>query len=83
MPGRAAGRWARGGDALSTRTTTGTMVLAGGGSTVVALSALEEAVWTVTAEPVVDSVLTSLADGAAVRSALGELAALGVVREVP
>jgi len=81
-PGRAAGRWARCGDALSSHTPTGTVVLAAGGHAAVALSGVEQAVWAHAAEPVTVDVLASLADGASVAAALESLAALGLVREV-
>jgi hypothetical protein len=82
-PGRAADRWARCGDALSYRTTTGAVVLPADGRTAVTLSGVEHAVWAFTAEPATIDTLAVLADGASVRSALARLSAAGIVRAVP
>jgi hypothetical protein len=81
-PGRAAGRWARRGDALSSRTPSGAVVLPVGGDTAVALSGLEQSVWVHVSEPVTVDALAPLADPTAVAAALERLAALGLVHEV-
>lgn len=82
-PGRAVGRWARCGDALSSRTPTATVVLPAGASTVFALSGVEQAVWAHAAEPVTVDALAPLADDRAVAAALESLSARGLVRAVP
>jgi len=81
--GRAAGRWARCGDALLSRKATGAVVLPADGRTAVTLSEVEQAVWAFTAEPTTLETLTVLADPQSLRSALDHLSALGLVREVP
>lgn len=81
--GRAAGRWARCGDALLSRKATGAVVLPADGRTAVTLSEVEQAVWAFTAEPTTLETLTVLADPQSLRSALDHLAALGLVREAP
>ena len=81
-PGRAAGRWARCGGALSSRTSSGAVVLPAGGDTAVALSGLEQSVWAHAAEPVTVDALAPLADPTSVAAALERLAALGLVHEV-
>ncbi len=81
-PRRAAGRWARCGDALGYRTTRGAVVLPAGGRAAVSLSGVEHAVWALTAEPATIETLTASVDAVPVRAALAELAARGVVHEV-